>query len=382
MQLLIDEAYVMDSEIVEEINESGIKEKNYYIQGIFSTPNKKNRNGRIYSEKLWEDNVNKYQEHIRNNTIHTLGEIEHPSRVDPDPMKAAMKIIELKMEDGLVKGKAKILNNNNPETNQLKALIKEGIKIGVSSRGTGKMNGSVVEEFQLSTYDIVKSPSDYNAELSGIVESIEKPVTLNENGSWICNDSGCALKEANDLKEDTKEDTKEPEKNNVQDVIENLQQYTYVPEEITETEKFLKDLIESKKPKDDRFYKLLEELNTFFEEDIDFTDIKKMYIESTNKLVVRGANAGSSFCKKIEKQDELIKAIKNRKELKNIYKQIQSEDDYSDNVTINFNNSKYDLYAKNGVLRLGAGGSNFDGCAKIKHIPDSEVIEAIEKGNI
>lgn len=193
MQLLIEEAIVLEAFVQEDKSE-----KNYYIQGIFSTPDKENRNGRIYSAKLWENNVNLYQEHIKNNTINTLGELEHPSRVQPDPMLAVMKIVELKMEDGLVKGKAKILNNNSPQTNQIKALIDEGIKIGVSSRGTGKMNGKIVEEFSLSCYDLVSQPSDYNANLNGIRESVETEVVLNEStGKYVCSGEECFLKSQN-----------------------------------------------------------------------------------------------------------------------------------------------------------------------------------------
>lgn len=198
MKLLIDEAFEMNTSVVEELNEAtGVSTKNYYIHGTFSTPDKKNRNGRVYSAKLWESNVAEYQNHIKENTKYTLGELEHPTRVDPDPMLAVMKIVELKMEDGVVKGKAKILNDNSKETNKLKALIDEGYKIGVSSRGTGRMKGSIVEEFKLSTYDIVQSPSDYNAMLSGISESTETNVHLNEStGHYVCDASGCSLQES------------------------------------------------------------------------------------------------------------------------------------------------------------------------------------------
>lgn len=179
MKYLIDEALIVESHVHEEINEaSGSKEKNYYIQGVFSTPGQKNRNGRIYPMNIWEREVAKYQEQIKNNSMNTLGEWEHPSRTSVDPLEAVMKIVELKMDNGLVVGKAKILNNNSPKTNQLKALIDEGYKIGVSSRGTGTVRGDIVENFSLTTYDAVSSPSDYNANLQGLCESLESSVIL------------------------------------------------------------------------------------------------------------------------------------------------------------------------------------------------------------
>jgi len=182
MKYLIDEALIVESVIAEEVNEStGKKEKNYYIEGVFSTPGQKNRNGRIYPLNIWEREVTKYQEEIKNNSMNTLGEWEHPPRSSVDPLQAVMKIVELKMDNGLVMGKAKILNNNSEKTNQLKALIDEGMKIGVSSRGTGSVKGDVVENFSLTTYDAVSFPSDYNANLTGLCESLENSVIVGEN---------------------------------------------------------------------------------------------------------------------------------------------------------------------------------------------------------
>lgn len=182
MKYLIDEALIVESVITEEVNEStGKKEKNYYIEGVFSTPGQKNRNGRIYPLNIWEREVTKYQEEIKNNSMNTLGEWEHPPRSTVDPLQAVMKIVELKMDNGLVMGKAKILNNNSEKTNQLKALIDEGMKIGVSSRGTGSVKGDVVENFSLTTYDAVSFPSDYNANLTGLCESLENSVIVGEN---------------------------------------------------------------------------------------------------------------------------------------------------------------------------------------------------------
>jgi len=299
MQLLIDEAFEMDTEVVEEINETtGTPSKNYYIHGTFSTPDKKNRNGRIYSSKLWESNVEAYQTHIKENTRNTLGELEHPTRVDVDPMKAVMKIVSLKMENGVVIGRAKILNDNSKETNKLKALIDEGYKIGVSSRGTGRMKGTIVEEFKLSTYDIVQSPSDYNAMLTGISESTESHVSLNEStGKYICDASGCSLvNEAMTLEQIVKKlkplqaqavkmieagDTKSPEfkkvkaqiqkladafekdiasfsiKENISEVtpctknakslLENLQNFNAEPKQLSDFEVLARELVEGKK---------------------------------------------------------------------------------------------------------------------------------------
>jgi len=172
-KFITEDANVLTTEISEELNEAtGTTQKNYYIKGTFSTPDMKNRNGRIYPRHIWEKQVRDYQIELANKSVNTLGEFEHPARTSVSQMDAVMRITELKLENGLVTGKAKILNNNSKETNQIKALIDEGIKIGVSSRGVGKVKNGIVEEFKLVTYDLVTDPSDYGANLNGLTESL------------------------------------------------------------------------------------------------------------------------------------------------------------------------------------------------------------------
>ena len=211
MKLILEETFDLDN--VVELNES-TNQKTYVIKGTFSTPDKKNRNGRIYASKLWEDNVSRYQAEIQGKTTNTLMEKEHPPRTAVDPWSAVAQIRKLEMREGLVYGEAELLNI--PETAVMRELIDKGIKIGVSSRGVGKMKGEIVEEFNLITYDIVSTPSDYNANLNGfnesmILEGVE--IDVNEKGQYICTPEGCSLTEAkvtgNDIKKSDKDDEDE-----------------------------------------------------------------------------------------------------------------------------------------------------------------------------
>ena len=195
MNLIIESAQEVESKIETFLDENKQEQKAYYIEGIFSTTNTKNQNGRIYPTKLWETEVERYQNEIRNKTINSLGEWEHPNRRDVDPMKAVMRIVELKMDGHLVRGKAKILDNNSPETNQLKTLIREGMKIGVSSRGFGKIGANnIIESYRLITFDAVANPSDYNANLDGIYESM-----IFENG--VCRNFEYFIDEENKIQQ-------------------------------------------------------------------------------------------------------------------------------------------------------------------------------------
>lgn len=208
LKYMVEEAYTLDSIVEENINEStGKSEKNYYITGIFSTPNQKNRNGRTYPLHLWEREVSKYKEEIKKKSKSAFGEFEHPERVSVEPMKAVIRMVEVDIKNGLVIGKAKILNNNSEKTNQLKALIDEGLKIGVSSRGVGKVGqGGLVEDFKLTTWDVVGEPSDYNSHLDGIMESLTESMGSKEFEYNEENDSIVEICTKNKCSKEKKED--------------------------------------------------------------------------------------------------------------------------------------------------------------------------------
>ena len=160
--------------VEESINETtGLPSKKYKIKGIFSTIGEKNRNGRIYPKHLWERNVKEYQEVIETGSINRLGEWQHPPRSNIDPMKGVIAIDKLYIDQTgkYVMGEATLLDND--QARQLKSLIDNGIKLSVSSRSLGSVKNGIVEDFKLITYDVVDTPSDYNATMNGLVESYQ-----------------------------------------------------------------------------------------------------------------------------------------------------------------------------------------------------------------
>ena len=172
MNLIFDIDAKPEFVIEESIDEStGKASKKYKIKGIFSTIGERNRNGRIYPRELWESEVSKYQENFSTGSINTLMEWEHPARTQVDPMEAVAKITSLNIKDKYVMGEAVLLDN--PKANQIKSLIDNGVQISVSSRGVGSVKNGVVENFKLVTYDVVATPSDYNATMNGLVESYQ-----------------------------------------------------------------------------------------------------------------------------------------------------------------------------------------------------------------
>lgn len=158
--------------------------KKYKIRGIFSSPEKQNKNGRIYPMSVWEREVEKYQDILKNGHPNSLMELDHPPRSNVDMMEAVAKMDKLWIEDGYVMGEAVLLDN--PKANQLKTLIDNGIKMSVSSRGVGSVKGNLVENYKLITFDIIPNlgQSDYNAEMHGIVEGVlqDKEFLITESG--------------------------------------------------------------------------------------------------------------------------------------------------------------------------------------------------------
>ena len=85
-------------------------------------------------------------------------------------------IKELRVDGNDIYGRAKILDT--PYGKIVKDLVKEGVKIGVSSRGMGSLkqvNGinEVQEDFNLAAVDIVADPSAPDAFVEGIMEGKE-----------------------------------------------------------------------------------------------------------------------------------------------------------------------------------------------------------------
>lgn len=159
-------------------------EKKYRIKGIFSSPGRQNKNGRVYPMNIWESEVQKYQEVLKSGHPNCLMELEHPPRSNVDMMEAVAKMEKLYIENGYVMGEAVLLDN--PKANQLKTLIDNGIKMSVSSRGLGSVKNGLVESFKLITFDIIANlgQSDYAAEMYGIVEGVlqNKEFLITESG--------------------------------------------------------------------------------------------------------------------------------------------------------------------------------------------------------
>ena len=170
-------------ESVEFIVEQKNGKKSMYIEGVFLQGNIKNRNGRMYPMETLRREVGRYNEnHVQ--AGRALGELGHPDGPTVNLDRVSHKIVSLRESGSNFVGKAKILSTPNGEI--VKALINDGAKLGVSSRGLGSLEQKgnaqyVKDDFQLATAgDIVADPSAPEAFVEGIMEGVE----------WIMGDDG------------------------------------------------------------------------------------------------------------------------------------------------------------------------------------------------
>jgi hypothetical protein len=175
---LLNEAAIAESKILNE-ETNGVK--HMYISGPFLQAVDTNRNGRIYSREIIEREVNKFQSLIESREA--VGELSHPESIEINPDRAAILITELKMDGNLAIGKAKVLTT--PCGKILESLLNDGVRMGVSSRGTGNLTegNMVADDYSLATIDAVYMPSAQVAYADAMYESVQYA------SKWVLNEA-------------------------------------------------------------------------------------------------------------------------------------------------------------------------------------------------
>lgn len=167
--------------------------KDLYVQGIFSSAELKNKNGRIYKKDTLVREIQKLEEDIKRKSL--FGELNHPQSPDINLEKVAIVIEKLEWKGNDVIGRAAVLDT--PAGQIAKAIMKKG-NIGISSRGLGTVNedGYVNNSsYKLITWDLVGNPSNIPSWVNGIYEGKE----------WIIAEDG-HLQETNKLSENEKKE--------------------------------------------------------------------------------------------------------------------------------------------------------------------------------
>jgi hypothetical protein len=145
--------------------------KNLYLKGICIEGGVTNHNDRLYPVNEIAKAVDTINEQIK--TGHSvLGEVDHPEDLKINLDRVSHMIEKMWMDGPAGMGKLKILPT--PMGELVKTMLTSGVKLGVSSRGSGNVddrNGHV-SDFEIVTVDVVAQPSAPNAYPTAIYEGL------------------------------------------------------------------------------------------------------------------------------------------------------------------------------------------------------------------
>ena len=152
--------------------ESDDKEgKNLFLKGIAIQGGIRNQNQRVYPVREIETAVKTLNDQIQNG-YSVLGEVDHPDDLKVNLDRVSHMITDMWMDGPNGYSKMKILPT--PMGNLIRTMLEAGVKLGVSSRGSGNVNDSTgeVAEFEIITVDIVAQPSAPGAYPTPIYEHL------------------------------------------------------------------------------------------------------------------------------------------------------------------------------------------------------------------
>jgi hypothetical protein len=166
--------------------------KNLYLKGISIQGGIRNANQRVYPVSEITNAVKTLNDQIQNG-YSVLGEVDHPDDLKVNLDRVSHMMTDMWMDGPNGYSKMKILPT--PMGNLIRTMLEAGVKLGVSSRGSGNVNEGTgeVADFEIITVDIVAQPSAPGAYPTPIYESL-----MNMRGGYS------SFRVAQEVKEDPK----------------------------------------------------------------------------------------------------------------------------------------------------------------------------------
>jgi hypothetical protein len=152
--------------------ESADDGKNLYMKGICIQGGVRNANQRVYPVNEIGRAVTTLNDQVSGG-YSVLGEVDHPEGLNINLDRVSHMITEMWMDGPNGYGKLKILPT--PMGTLVKTMLESGVKLGVSSRGSGNVSedgSGNVSEFEIITVDVVAQPSAPGAYPTPIYEHI------------------------------------------------------------------------------------------------------------------------------------------------------------------------------------------------------------------
>ena len=164
------------AQIVLERDESGDR-KSLYLNGICIQGDIRNANQRVYSSQEIGRAVKTLNEQISGG-YSVLGEVDHPDDLKINLDRVSHMITKMWMDGPNGYGKLKILPT--PMGQLVQTMLESGVKLGVSSRGSGEVDHQGnVQGFEIITVDVVAQPSAPGAYPTPVYEHL-----MNNTGGY------------------------------------------------------------------------------------------------------------------------------------------------------------------------------------------------------
>ena len=198
------------AKMVLETTENDKGGKDLYLKGICIQGGVKNANQRVYPVTEIGRAVNTLNDQITGG-YSVLGEVDHPEGLNINLDRVSHMITEMWMDGPNGYGKLKVLPT--PMGQIVQTMLESGVKLGVSSRGSGNVTEDgtgQVSDYEIITVDIVAQPSAPGAYPTPIYEQL-----LNTRGGYK------AMNLARELEGDTK--AQNYLKNSLVNIIKGLQ---------------------------------------------------------------------------------------------------------------------------------------------------------------
>ena len=173
MSKYLKETLTFSQARVELITEDAVdgSGKSLYMKGICIQGDKRNANDRVYPVREIAKAVQTINEQIKGG-MSVLGEVDHPDDLKINLDRVCHMVEGMWMDGADGYGKLKILPT--PMGNLVKTMLDSGVKLGVSSRGSGNVDDRTghVSDFEIVTVDVVAQPSAPNAYPTAIYEGL------------------------------------------------------------------------------------------------------------------------------------------------------------------------------------------------------------------
>ena len=177
-QLLVEQNLLYyDNQLIKEAHDSS---KPLVLRHVtLQQANSKNQNGRIYPRGILTKEVVRYnKEFVEQNRA--LGELDHPESPIVNLRNVCANVTKISMNGDAVIGDMQVLST--PAGNIVRELVKNNIRLGVSSRGVGSVKNvnedtlEVQEDYSLICFDVVSNPSTPGAFINESLDPIPQLV--------------------------------------------------------------------------------------------------------------------------------------------------------------------------------------------------------------